>query len=86
MKVPFILPDEGQRAEIWKTLVPPKVTIASDVDFREFAKKYVFTGGLIKNTIFICHEFTEGFFAQIFSVLSVAILSVIMSPSVPFAE
>ncbi len=53
MKVPFILPDEGPRTEIWKALVPPKVTIASDVDFREFAKKYVFTGGLIKNTIFM---------------------------------
>lgn len=53
MKVPFILPDEGQRTEIWKALVPPTVTIASDVNFREFAKKYVFTGGLIKNTIFV---------------------------------
>ena len=52
MKVPFFLPDETQRERIWKALVPPNVSLGRDVDFRSLARNYIFSGGLIKNTIF----------------------------------
>jgi len=51
MQVPFHLPDEVQREEIWKTSVPPGVTLGKGVDFNTLAKKYFFSGGLIKNTL-----------------------------------
>ncbi len=52
MKVPFFLPDENQRERIWKALVPPNVSLAKDVNFKSLAGKYIFSGGLIKNTMF----------------------------------
>jgi len=52
MKVPFFLPDENQREKIWKALVPPNVSLTKDVDFKSLAGKYIFSGGLIKNTMF----------------------------------
>jgi len=51
MKVPFFLPDENQREKIWNALVPPNVSIGKDVNFKSFAGKYIFSGGLIKNTM-----------------------------------
>ena len=52
MKVPFLLPDENQRERIWKALVPPNVSLGRDVDFKSLARNYIFSGGLIKNTMF----------------------------------
>ena len=52
MKVPFFLPDENQREKIWRALVPPNVSLNEDVDFKSLAGKYVFSGGLIKNSMF----------------------------------
>ncbi|MCK5437966.1 MAG: AAA family ATPase, partial [Desulfobulbaceae bacterium] len=53
MKVPFSLPDESERSGIWQALIPPGVTVSDTVDFQILSKKYVFSGGLIKNTIFM---------------------------------
>lgn len=53
MKVPFHLPDEDQREMIWRALVPPNIVIGDDVDFKRLARKYIFTGGLIKNALFM---------------------------------
>lgn len=53
MKVQFEIPDAAAREQIWKTLVPEKVTIADDVNFKELARKYIFSGGLIKNALFM---------------------------------
>jgi len=53
MRVPFYLPDEDQRREIWKASVPPNVALSKDVDFKVLAKKFPLTGGLIKNAIFM---------------------------------
>ena len=53
MKVPFSLPDERQREEIWRALIPPNVSVSKEVDFKRLAKDYVFSGGLIKNAIFM---------------------------------
>jgi DNA polymerase III delta prime subunit len=52
MKVPFFLPDENQRERIWKALVPPNVSLNKDINFKSLAEKYIFSGGLIKNTMF----------------------------------
>lgn len=52
MKVPFFLPDETQRERIWKALVPPNVSLSKDVNFKSLARNYIFSGGLIKNTMF----------------------------------
>jgi AAA+ superfamily predicted ATPase len=51
MQVPFYLPDEIQREQIWKTSIPPGVIIEKEVDFKYLARKYIFSGGLIKNTL-----------------------------------
>ena len=53
MKVPFYLPDKTQRENIWKALVPPNIQLGKDVDFNKLAEDYIFTGGLIKNTLFM---------------------------------
>lgn len=53
MRVPFYLPDEDQRREMWKASVPPNVALSNDVDFKVLAKKFPLTGGLIKNAIFM---------------------------------
>jgi len=51
MKVRFGLPDIAQRKLLWQGLVPPFAEVAPDVDFGKMAGKYVFAGGLIKNTL-----------------------------------
>lgn len=48
--VEFPEPEYEQRIEIWKTLVPKKMPLASDVKFEELAR-YNMTGGLIKNCV-----------------------------------
>ncbi len=53
LRVPFHLPDEGQRGRIWKGSVPPSIALDKDVDFQKLAKELVLTGGLIKNAIFM---------------------------------
>lgn len=52
MKVPFCLPDEAQRKIMWQVMMPPNVSFAEDVDLDQLANRYLFTGGLIKNTLF----------------------------------
>ena len=53
MKVPFLLPDSELRLEMWKALIPASVELAPDVDLSQFAERYRFSGGLIKNSIFM---------------------------------
>jgi len=53
MKVPFFLPNETERERIWKALVPPNVSLARDVNFKSLAGSYIFSGGLIKNALFM---------------------------------
>ena len=53
LKIPFQLPDEHERLKIWKALLPPNASFGKDVDLSKFARNYVFTGGLIKNTLFM---------------------------------
>jgi DNA polymerase III delta prime subunit len=51
MKVHFMLPEMELRCRIWESLMPDFVKIALDVDFNYLANRYLFSGGLIKNTI-----------------------------------
>lgn len=53
LKVCFSIPDAELRYRIWQALIPGFVNIAHDVDFRKLAERYNFTGGLIKNSIFM---------------------------------
>lgn len=53
IKVHFGIPDSTTRLKIWNSLIPPLVDLAADVDLEDFAERYQFTGGLIKNSIFL---------------------------------
>lgn len=53
MKVHFTLPDAALRLHMWKALMPASVRFAPDVDLVELAGRYQFTGGLIRNSIFL---------------------------------
>lgn len=53
MKVNFQLPNESLRLEMWQALMPATAKLSSDVDLQEFASRYHFTGGLIRNSIFL---------------------------------
>ena len=49
-KVEFEFPDEKQREEIWKRLIPKAAPIDSDVEFQHLAE-YPLAGGNIKNAV-----------------------------------
>lgn len=53
MKVHFTLPDAALRLQMWQALMPGSVRFAADVDLTELAGRYQFTGGLIRNSIFL---------------------------------
>jgi len=53
MKVPFEIPNEELREKIWEVLIPNDVSLDTDVNCKALARKYIFTGGLIKNTLFM---------------------------------
>lgn len=53
MKVYFPMPDASQRLNLWKALMPDFVLLAPDVDLEYLANRYLFSGGLIKNSIFM---------------------------------
>lgn len=53
LKVPFGIPDARIRRGIWQALVPDSVQLAEDVDLDDLAHRYQFSGGLIRNTIFL---------------------------------
>ncbi|KAL6053112.1 AAA domain-containing protein [Balamuthia mandrillaris] len=47
--VKFELPNVAQREQLWRQLLPPKAPLKEDIDFRELAEKFAFSGGVIKN-------------------------------------
>lgn len=53
LKIPFTLPGEEERLSIWQALLPKGMQYDGDVDLKELAEKYHFTGGLIKNSLLI---------------------------------
>jgi len=59
MKFHFPLPDAEQRLKIWQVLLPNFVKFAPDVDLNSLNSRYPFSGGLIKNTIFLAANSAE---------------------------
>jgi SpoVK/Ycf46/Vps4 family AAA+-type ATPase len=59
MKIHFPLPDTEQRLKIWQALLPDFVRLAPDVDLNLLNNRYPFSGGLIKNTIFLAANSAE---------------------------
>lgn len=59
MKIYFPLPDAQQRLEIWRALLPDFIRLAPDVDLAAVNNRYPFSGGLIKNTIFLAANATK---------------------------
>lgn len=53
IKVYFRLPDVELRYRMWQALMPGFIKLAPDVDLRKLAERYLFTGGLIKNSLFM---------------------------------
>jgi len=59
MKIHFPLPDAEQRLKIWKALLPGFIKLAPDVNMKALNERYPFSGGLIKNTIFLAANAAE---------------------------
>lgn len=59
MKIQFTLPDAEQRLKIWHALLPDFIRLAPDVDLETLNNRYTFSGGLIKNTIFLAANAAE---------------------------
>ena len=59
MKIQFTLPDAEQRLKIWQALLPDFIKFAPDVDLETLNNRYPFSGGLIKNTIFLAANAAE---------------------------
>jgi len=59
MKIHFSLPDAEQRLNIWHALLPDFIKFAPDVDLSSMNDRYPFSGGLIKNTIFLAANSAE---------------------------
>ena len=53
LKVHFGIPELELRYKMWQSLMPDFVKLAPDVDLKLLAERYHFTGGLIKNSIFM---------------------------------
>jgi SpoVK/Ycf46/Vps4 family AAA+-type ATPase len=53
MKIYFPLPDAEKRLKIWQALLPEFIKLAPDIDLKSLNIRYPFSGGLIKNTIFM---------------------------------
>jgi hypothetical protein len=50
-RIEFPMPDEHERAEIWRSLMPPAAPLAVDVDFDALGARYEMTGGYIKKAV-----------------------------------
>ena len=50
-RVHFPIPDEEQRAQLWRAHLPPSLPTAGDLDLEELAKNYPLTGGSVRNCV-----------------------------------
>jgi hypothetical protein len=49
LHVRFELPDETERARLWRALIPKEAPVAREIDFRRLARNYEMAGGAIRN-------------------------------------
>ncbi|MBL0215749.1 MAG: ATP-binding protein [Myxococcales bacterium] len=47
----FSLPDEQQRALIWKAMIPPDAEVEPDLELADLGRDFEMTGGYIKNAV-----------------------------------
>ena len=47
----FTLPDESERSELWKAMLPAKAAVAGNIDFDRLARDYAMSGGYVKNAV-----------------------------------
>jgi hypothetical protein len=47
--VRFEVPDEAQRTELWRAVLPSDAPVACDVDFGSLARRYEMSGGYVRN-------------------------------------
>ncbi len=57
-RVHFEIPEVAERELIWQKHIPVKAPLEKNVDLRYLAKKYEFSGGLIKNAIIKAVNYT----------------------------
>jgi hypothetical protein len=50
-RVEFPAPDHGERALLWRAMIPRSAPVAADVDFAALGKTYKLSGGHIKNAV-----------------------------------
>jgi len=51
LRVNFPFPDDGERERLWRSMFPPEVECAPDVDLQELGRRFRLTGGHIKNAV-----------------------------------
>lgn len=49
LHIRFPTPDEDQRAQLWRVMIPSRAPRADDIDFDSLAHRFEMTGGYIKN-------------------------------------
>ena len=47
----FPVPDADERVRLWQAMFPPTAPVAADLPFAELARKYVMSGGYIRNAV-----------------------------------
>jgi hypothetical protein len=52
--IPFPMPQQEERYEIWRKTFPPQITVADDVDWRHIAARHELTGASILNVTHFC--------------------------------
>jgi SpoVK/Ycf46/Vps4 family AAA+-type ATPase len=50
-RIEFPMPDEKERAELWRRMVPRSASVGNDVDYRSLARSYELAGGNIRNAL-----------------------------------
>jgi hypothetical protein len=49
--VRFPIPDEAEREQLWRALIPEQAEVSGDLDFAGLARSFSMTGGYIKNAV-----------------------------------
>ena len=49
--VRFPMPDERERAELWRVMLPAAAPVADDVDFAVLGERMAMSGGYIRNAV-----------------------------------
>ena len=51
LHVRFPMPDEAQRAALWRAMIPAKAEVAPELEVDQLAREFVMSGGYIKNAV-----------------------------------